>query len=194
MTKTEADTLTLHRFTVAQYRRLDELGAFNDTRVELLEGCIVTKERYTPPHAVALHRLFDAFRGVPEGWTVRDRAPITLTDSEPEPDLAVVVGETEDYATRHPAATEVAFVVEMADSTLHSDRVTKGRIYASAGIPVYWIVNLPERQLEIYTRPNSAPPPGYRATQLLAADAFATVNIGPNVIGPIAVADLLPPA
>ena len=82
----------------------------------------------------------------------------------------------------------------MADTTLHKDRVTKGRIYAGAGILVFWLVNLPERQLEIYTRPRSGTnPPGYRRAQILAATDSAPLTIGTHTIGPIAVADLLPP-
>jgi Uma2 family endonuclease len=95
----------------------------------------------------------DALRLVfPQGFDVRTQLPLALGEySEPEPDVAVVVGSARDYANAHP--TTAVLVVEIADSTLALDRHTKASLYAAAGVPEYWIVNLVERQIEIYREP-----------------------------------------
>ena len=91
------------------------------------------------------------------GCHVRQQLPITLTDDgEPEPDIAVVKGAVEDYRNRHPGPAECLAVIEVADSSLNYDRIVKGPLYAAAGIPQYWIVNIPERQIEVYTSPRLA--------------------------------------
>src|SRR5439155_16894011 len=79
---------------------------------------------------------------------------ITLTESEPEPDFAIVRGDESVYVNRHPGAADVGLVAEVSDSTLQGDRVDKGAIYARAGIECYWIVNLNDRQVEAYTSPS----------------------------------------
>ena len=84
---------------------------------------------------------------------VRVQSAVTLTTSEPEPDLAVVREDAGGYTTRHPTAADVGLVIEVADSTLPGDRADKGPIYAEAGIACYWIVNIPDRQIEVYEDP-----------------------------------------
>lgn len=143
------------RWTRAEYHRLGELGFFDGDRVERLDGQIVVSGRLSWPHVVAMTVLFEHLRSV---WTgrfwVRSRFPLELgADSDPEPDVSAIVGRMEDY-TGHP--TTAALVVEVSDSTLAVDRGPKQRLYAAAGIPEYWIVNLPDRQLEVYRRPEPA--------------------------------------
>ena len=89
-------------------------------------------------------------------WYVRIQAPITLSDGEPEPDLALVRGDRRDYLQHHPGPGDVVLVVEVADTSLARDRGIKKQTYAHAGIPAYWIVNLLERQIEVYTEPSGA--------------------------------------
>ncbi len=86
--------------------------------------------------------------------------PITLAESEPEPDAVVVRGNSDDFGERHPGPGDVAMVAEVTDSSLPRDRVFKKRIYAAAGIAVYWVVNLVDREIEVYadcTNPPSGP-------------------------------------
>jgi Uma2 family endonuclease len=195
MTKTEADSVTFYRFSVEQYHRMDELGFFANARVELLEGCLVRKEPLHPLHELAMLTACDVFDELPGGWRLRFQAPITLADSEPEPAVAVVTAESEHHAERYPGAGEVAFALEVAAAaTVELHRVTMGRIYARAGIPVYWLVNLPQQQLEVYTQPHRGNPPAYRKRQVYGAADSAMLPIGTTLVGPIAVADLLPPA
>jgi Uma2 family endonuclease len=90
------------------------------------------------------------------GLRCRLQLPITLSESsEPEPDVAIVRPTTADATVRHPGASDVIAVVEVADSSLQYDRSIKQRLYAAAGIPVYWIVNIPERRIEIYSLPET---------------------------------------
>lgn len=141
------------RFRVAEYHRLIELGLLTEQdRLELLEGYLVLKMTRNPPHDSALHRtLRQLYPVLPPDWEVRIPSAITLAESEPEPDLAVVRKDPNDYSARHPQAAQVGLVIEVADSTLAGDRVDKGRICARAGIPTYWILNLVEKQVELYT-------------------------------------------
>jgi hypothetical protein len=83
--------------------------------------------------------------------------PVTTTDSVPEPDVKVVRGRLSDFATRHPAASDLALVVEVADTSLQQDRTIKHRIYARAKVPIYWIVNLIHDVVEVHTEPTSSP-------------------------------------
>jgi Uma2 family endonuclease len=144
------------RLSVEQYHAMIGAGILtDDDPVELLDGWLVSKMPKNPPHRVAtrlLHQLLE--RLVPADWYVDTQEPITTADSEPEPDVMVVRGETRQYLDRHPGPQDVALVVEVADTTLQRDRTAKKQLYARAGIPVYWIVNLPARQCEVYTQPS----------------------------------------
>ena len=147
--------LPMRRFTVDEYHRMIEAGVFpEEDRLELLEGWIIAKMPRNPPHDVAIlvvQRILGA--ELPAGWHFRAQMALTTPDSKPEPDLAVVRGEDVDYLSRHPTPADVALVIEVSDSTLAGDRDPKGRIYARAGLPVYWIVNLVDHRVEIYSSP-----------------------------------------
>src|SRR5208337_2297713 len=99
-----------------------------------------------------------------------------------EPDLTVIRGEPEDYLEQNPDALAVALVVEVAESSLEFDRQVKLPIYGMAGIPIYWIVNLTDWQLEVYSEPS-----GYRRCRTLGPDDRADLIIEGKVIGQIAV-------
>jgi Uma2 family endonuclease len=87
---------------------------------------------------------------------------VTTEGSEPEPDLALVQGPARRYAERHPSASDTALVVEVSDTSLERDREVKGPIYASAGFPAYWIINLVDHRLEVFTDPSGpVETPGY---------------------------------
>ena len=134
------------------------------SNVELIEGRIIHKMSRNPPHDVVLDQTNEALRSrLPGGqWRVRVQSAITLPpDSEPEPDIAIVAGPASRYARNHPSPGDIALVVEVADTTLEDDRIEKGRIYARAGLPVYWIVNVRERQVEVYTQPAGDANPAY---------------------------------
>jgi Putative restriction endonuclease len=185
--------LPLHRLSVAQYHRMIDTGVLTeDERVELLEGWIVEKMPHNPPHAGTITRIERRLnRELSDNWLIRIQSAITTRDSEPEPDLAVVEGPEERYWERHPRPDEVALAIEVAESTLESDRIVKGRIYARARIPVYWIANLVDRRLEVYTEPKGGKAPGYRGCEELGVDASVTLVLRGDEVAQIPVKELL---
>ena len=180
-------------WTRQEYDRLADAGILApDERVELLEGEVVTMTPQHGPHSASIGLAEAALRKVfgPSHW-IRIQLPLIVDpDSEPEPDLAVVPGSPRDYVTEHPRAA--LLVVEIADSTLERDRAYKAPIYARAGIPEYWIVNLVERRLEIYRDPIGPPgrPARYQVSRSAAPTELVSLLSIPHVS--IAVADLLP--
>lgn len=138
------------KWTRAEFERLVEQGAFQPgERVELLQGEILAMTPQKGPHATAVGLVQDALGRWPGGAHVRIQSPLAFDpDSEPEPDAAVVAGQRRDYADRHPGTA--LLVVEVADTSLAYDRQIKGPLYAQAGIPEYWVVNLLGRQVEVY--------------------------------------------
>jgi Uma2 family endonuclease len=183
------------RFTVDEYHRLIELGILTeDDNLELIDGYLVQKMSRNPPHDGTLHDLFKRLLAVlPPGWDIRGQSAVTLTRSEPEPDLAVVRAEATGYRTRHPTAADVGLVIEVADSTLPGDRADKGRIYAEAGIGCYWIVNIPDRQVEVYTSPSGpTASPAYGQRQDYRAADLVPVVLDGNTVAGFPVQDLLP--
>jgi len=143
------------RWTVEQYLRLVDQGVLGpDDKVELLEGVIVAVPPSNARHASGIVRLSHALFGA-----VGDRAVVRIqlgfmagVYSLPEPDAAVIPGAIEDYDREHPRAA--LLVAEVSDSSLKQDRLTKGAIYAAAGIPEYWIVNLRDDCVEAYRGPD----------------------------------------
>ena len=118
---------------------------------------------------------------------------ITLTDSEPEPDVALLRGDETNYDARHPEPRDVGIVVEVADSSLLSDRRDKGRIYSAAGIPIYWVVNVIDRQIEVYTDPQAAAtPPEYATRTDYPHGGSVPVVLDGVTVATLAVADLIP--
>ncbi len=189
----ENRTFPLARISVDQYHRMIEAGAFaGNDHVELIEGYLVEKMTKNPPHRVALGVLNDLLMArTPDGWHVANQDPITLDNSEPEPDLSVIRGAKQDYRQRHPAPSEVALVVEIADSSLAKDR---GMIttYARNRIPAYWIVDINNESVEVYTNPqgsgNSAT---YADALLVHADESIPYVVRGQVCESIPVRDIL---
>ncbi len=145
----------LWRFSVEQYHDMARQGILLDgDPVELLEGLLVKKMTISPSHRLATRRVRIALEGVvPAGYYVDAPSPVTLQRSEPEPNVVVVRGADADYADRHPGPQDLLLVVEVSDSSLHRDRGFKKAIYAKAAIAVYWIVNLIDRRVEMYSDP-----------------------------------------
>jgi Uma2 family endonuclease len=186
--------LTRRRWGRSEYERLVELGMFSGEPVELLGGDLIVSEPQGAYHASSVTKVDYALRTVvPAGWIVRLHAPISLdAESEPEPDLVVVPGRPGDYAHAHPGAPVLA--VEVSESSLAFDREHKGSLYARAGVPDYWIVNLVDRVLEVHRDPSPAPSASYGWRY-----RFVAVLMPPSVVVPIAfrtppirIADLLP--
>ncbi|HEX8340593.1 MAG TPA: Uma2 family endonuclease [Tepidisphaeraceae bacterium] len=181
------------RLTVDQYHTMIDRGILTpDDRVELIEGILVYRMSKNPPHVFCNEQVARALLALlPAGHFLFRQDPITLEDSEPEPDIAVICGDTNDFRGRHPNASEVQMVVEIAESSLLIDRGIKRRAYARAGIACYWIVNLNDRVIEVHTDPD-ATGPAYCTQQVYAIDTKVAVVIAGQTVGEIAVADVLP--
>jgi Uma2 family endonuclease len=192
--ETDSQTLVIRRLTVEQYHRMGEVGILTeDDRVELLEGILVEKPMKNAAHSTSTSLTTDALRGIlPSGWFIRIEQPLTTPESEPEPDLCIVRGSIRDYTQRHPYPNEVALIIEVSDSTLRQDRTIKLRIYAQAHIPVYWILNLPDQILEVYTQPaGEGANAAYRLRQVYHPSDTASVIIDGQEVGRVSVEELL---
>jgi Uma2 family endonuclease len=184
----------VYRFTPEQCLRMSAAGIVSEDEAFTLaeEGAIPEMPR-SPAHDSAIDRLDDALRALlPLGWRLRIQSAIWLPGGEPEPDLAVVLGPVGRYDAHHPRPNEVAVVVEVADTTLQYDRTLKLRGYAQAQIPVYWIVNLEDRQVEVYSNPITAGTPGYATTAVYRVGDLITFTVAGAQAGTVAVVDLLP--
>jgi Uma2 family endonuclease len=135
----------------AEYDQLVELGAFQNERIELLDGLLVPMSPIGPPHCSSVQKLSELLLPPLLGRaTVWVQSPFAAHElSEPEPDL--VVTPLGDYETVHPS--EALLVIEVAESSLRQDRGLKRRLYATCGVPEYWIVNLVDRRVEVNTDP-----------------------------------------
>jgi Uma2 family endonuclease len=185
---------TLYRFSVKQYHRLIEEGILTaDDRVELLRGWVISKMPLNPPHNIAITRINRRLLPLlPEPWLLQVQGAITLRGSEPEPDFAIVRGPEESYYRRKPAARDLALVIEVADSSLLADRRDKGRLYAQARIPEYWIINLNSSQVEVYLQPRAGRSPGYQQQRQYALDESVPLTLDGQVIAHVPVRELLP--
>lgn len=160
---------SIARFSVSQYERMIRAGVLTaDDKVELLENYVVLKMARNPRHDDGIHLILDTlYPRRPPGWTLRIQAAVTLIDSQPEPDFTFARGSRSDYSQRHPGPADIGQLIEVADSSLLRDQRDKTRIYARAGIPVYWIVNLVDRRIEVYSQPSGpTAQPAYSSFQL----------------------------
>lgn len=178
------------RFTVDEYHRMAEVGVLapND-RVELLDGRIYVMSPIGSEHAACVRRLTRIFiQGAGSNTLVSTQNPIRLDrTSEPEPDLALLRPQEDDYASHHPEPEDLFLVVEVADSSLEFDRTVKRPLYAQAGIPECWIVNLNEDRIEVHRSPS---PDGYGEQHHYDRGQSVSVQALP-ALDPVAVDDLL---
>ncbi len=183
----------VHRFTVEQYRQLGVVGVLSEAdRVELLEGWIVPKTNLNPRHSATVQIASDIIRdALQPNWSVRVQDVVTTSDSEPEPDLAVVRGSQRDYAEAHPKPADIGMVVEVADTSLWRDRY-KRRVYGKASVPVYWIINLVDQRVEVYTGPTGVDAdPGYRRRDDYGPNDKVPLMIDGQVIAQVSAGELL---
>ncbi|MDT4955035.1 MAG: hypothetical protein QOJ02_3173 [Acidobacteriota bacterium] len=142
--------------TVDEYERMGEAGIFHpDDRLELLEGGIYEMSPIGSPHAACVDFLIILLTEFARRrFIVRGQNPLRLNDfSEPQPDIALLRWRDDFYRHAHPTPADVLFVIEVADSTVESDRLYKMPLYAKAGIPEAWLVNLPDEKIELYAQP-----------------------------------------
>src|SRR5262249_55299849 len=157
------------RFTVDEYHSLIASGHLDENdNMELIEGYLVMKMPRNPPHDGSVQKTNRRLtRIVPPGWEVRVQSAVTLSSSEPEPDIAVVREDIAEYTTHHPGPADIGMLIEISDSTLDGERIDKARIYGRENIPYYWIINLTDRQVEVHSVPTGpVAAPGYATRQV----------------------------
>jgi Uma2 family endonuclease len=172
-----------------------ELGILpDDERMELLEGWMFPIMGQIPPHDTSVGLWSDIVGEIlPTGWYIRIQSSTRLKDSVPLPDGLVARGKRRDHSTRHPLPKDTGLATEVSDTTLERDRGLKQRIYARARIPVYWIINLRERQVEVYTDPTGPrKKPTYRHRKDYPEGDTVPLVLDGVEVGRIAVSDLMP--
>jgi Uma2 family endonuclease len=185
----------IYRLSVDQYHDLIDRGKLTaDDPVELIEGVLVFKMPKNRPHKSAVRRCNQAISAIlPENYFYDQEQPITLADGEPEPDGMVVAGKIEDYDNADVEPSKVSLVIEIAEATLKRDRGPKLRSYARAGIVCYWIVNLNDRQIEVYTQPDAAAEiPTYRKPQIFKPGGSIPLAVDGRTLADISVDEILP--
>lgn len=179
-------------WTRDEYYKMAELGFFDGKRVELIEGEIIEMSPMKSLHATIVRRIFKTLREIfIEGYIVDSQLPMSFNQTtEPEPDIAVVKGEIEDFTDAHPKTAEL--IVEVSDSTLRYDRTKKAELYAKNKIQEYWIVNVKNRSLEVYRRPIRDKKLGfiYTEIQILTEKDSVAPLAAPDT--KIKIADILP--
>ncbi|WP_165226756.1 Uma2 family endonuclease [Aquisphaera insulae] len=174
------------RISLAEYEGWIDSGAIEEgAPIELFEGRLVRKMTKGRRHCASSVKGLQAIeRMLPPGWFVGTELPIRMPSSAgmPEPDLSVTRGEADDYLERAPGPADVALVVEIGDSSLFEDR-RRAAVFLAEGYPAYWVVNIPDRRLEVYT------PAG---VEILPEGASVELILDGAAIARIAVADLLP--
>lgn len=186
----------LYRLSVRQYHDMLRQGILPDNdKVELIEGVLVQKMGRNPPHRFASQALRDLLpRLLPSGWFVDDQEEIITADSAAEPDIGIFRGTRRSFAEqgRHPGPEDTALVMEVSDTTLAYDASTKKRVYARARIPEYWIVNLVDRRIEVYTEPSGpGEEPTYQHRQDYGSGATGPLRLDGCEVGHIAGDDLI---
>jgi Uma2 family endonuclease len=184
----------LYRMSLEQYESLIATGFFTKhDDVHLINGYVVNRMAESPEHGAVcdvIRRTMEVILLAVAGWHARGQNGLKIPSqvSIPRPDLAIVRGEWRDYLNRYPESRDTALVVEVSVSSLDEDRAMAD-IYAAGGVPVYWIVNVDDGQVEVYSDPG---PSGYQSHEVLAPGHVLSVMVNGVEVGEIPVADILP--
>jgi Putative restriction endonuclease len=185
-----------YRIDVAMFDRMIAAGLLPPkNRIFLWNGRLVEKMTKHPPHVFAQNRMVTCFRSFPlQGWFIEQDQPVTLGErSVPEPELKVVRGADEDFRKKRPQSSDIALVVEVSDSSLSLDTRSVLQNYARANIPVYWIVNIPDTRIEVYSDPTGPDrKPAYRSRRDYALEEEVPVILDGQEVGKVAVKDVMP--
>lgn len=165
---------TFHKWTIADYHQIIESGVLDGKSVELLEGEIVTVSPESPIHSSKIDTIAEYLRKVLQKIAkIREAHPITLDNSEPEPDIAIVRFNDNNYSQRHPYSQDIYWIVEISNRTLTKDLEEKSVTYARNSIREYWVIDLVNNKLWLFTNPQKD---GYQNRQ----------EITEGIINPIA--------
>lgn len=174
--------LSPKRWTIDEYHQIIALGIITpDTPIELINGQIIEMVPQQPLHAATTDEGGEYLKALFSGKAkVRVQLPVTwLPDSEPEPDFAIVKIDANRYRHRHPDPNDIYLLIEVADSTLQKDRQYKSKLYAQAGIPEYWVINLKQNQVIVYRQLQDST---YQTETILEASDKVQLLAFPDVI------------
>jgi len=186
---------TTPTFTVEQYQQMIRGGILtHDSKLELLENYMVKKMPRNPPHDGTIQLVMASLMPhIPPGWNLRCQLTVVTGDSQPEPDFAIVKGTPRTYLEKHPSAKDVGLIIEVSDSSLLRDQRDKFRIFARAAVPCYWIMNLQESRIEVYTQPSGPNDvPAYREFRNYSVGESIPLVLDGVEVTSVPVADLLP--
>ncbi len=187
-------TLQKRLINVKEYHLMGKVGILKEKGIELIEGEIIKMSPTGSKHASCVNRLTNLLtktrlvNQLEEKVIISVQNPIALGEfSEPEPDLALLKYKADFYADTHPTPQDVLLLIEVADSTLETDRKIKAPLYAKAGIPEYWIVNLEEKQLEVFHSPKAG---AYQQKNIFSLKDQAQAQFNEHFV--VRVAEILP--
>lgn len=186
---------SFRRFTVPEYHKLIEIGILTeDDDLELIDGHLVKKMSRNPDHDTGIDLFRETVgRLLPAGRMLRSQEAVSLSGSEPEPDFAVVRGGPRAYRLRHPSRADIDLLVEISNTTLDSDRAIKIPMYGHDGVAEYWIVNLSDRQIEVYSQPTGpTPSPGFATRTDYTPGQTVPLTLDGQLVADVPVDDLLP--
>jgi Uma2 family endonuclease len=181
------------RFTREEVDRLAETEVFAGQRYELIDGDLIDKRGQNPPHVSAIQLLLKFLAGLFAVGMIRVQHPMEAAPGDrerslPEPDVAVLREDKIEHQSRHPRGDEMLLVIEVSDTTAAFDRTRKATLYARAGVPEYWVLDLNRRMLVVHREPDGTQ---YRQTFLHASEEMVSL---PGRSETIRIADILPPA
>lgn len=147
---------TLIKWTIEEYHKLINTGVLNQKNVEFIEGEIINMPPESPYHRYINEGISGYIRNVLKGLAlVQEAHPITVENSEPEPDLAIIKLPRNRYRNHHPYPEDIFWLIEISNTTLDFDLNEKKRIYAQANIPEYWVVDIKNYQIYLFRNPNN---------------------------------------
>ena len=171
--------VSIFKWSIADWHELVESGVLAERRVELLEGEIIEMSPEEPMHSSTTYSVAKYLEELlQDNAVVREAHPVTLDNSEPELDIAIVAPPYTNYFTRHPYPQDIYWLVEISNKTLKSDLEKKSVTYARNGISEYWIIDLVNKQLIIHTQPLNN---SYESIQNITAGTVVSPQAFPNL-------------
>lgn len=162
------------KWSIEDYHLMIESGVLNNRSVELIEGEIVQVSPESPLHRFTNDSVAEYLRQLLQGQAkVFEAHPITLKNSEPEPDIAIVSLPNTNYLNRHPNPQDIYWLIEISQTTLEDDLNRKKKIYANAGIDEYWIIDLKNTELIVFKNPSTN---DYRSKETLNSGTISPIS------------------
>jgi len=186
----------IRHFSVDEYHKMGELGIFSeDERIELINGVIIKMSPIGSEHAATVKKLNQIFSNIlsPNEATIGIQDPVILDDgTEPQPDISILKPRDDTYAFEHPHSNDILLIVEVADTSVDDDCLIKLPKYAESSIPEVWLVNIPERKIDVYQHPigNKANAGykiriEYREADTVTSQAFPEIKIDVSDVLPV---------